>query len=119
MPGGSASGVKAGKAYVEITTKDNALKSGLKRVQGFLNSFAATAGATGAAMFGAGSAVMGGLLGLAQVAAGMGDELSKASDRTGVAVEQLSQLKYAAEQSDATLDDVVSGIIKMQRAITG
>ena len=39
-----------------------------------------------------------------------GDALDKMSRRTGVAVEDLSAMKFAAEQSGATLDDFANGL---------
>ena len=43
----------------------------------------------------------------------VGDELNKLSIRTGLTVEQLSALKFAAEQNDATLANLSKGLLTM------
>ncbi len=43
-----------------------------------------------------------------------GDELLKMSQRTGIAVETLSQLKFAAEKDNVSIDDLEKSIKKMQ-----
>ena len=48
----------------------------------------------------------------------VGDRLDKLSQRTGVSVEALSQLGFAAEQSGSSLGAVETGIRSMQRSIT-
>ena len=55
---------------------------------------------------GAGAAVYG----LAQKTANAGDELHDMSKRTGVAVESLSGLKYAAEKAGSSLEGVATGL---------
>lgn len=47
----------------------------------------------------------------------VGDELDKMSKRTGVAVEELSMLKYAAIQSGSSLEEVEVTVRRMQRAL--
>ena len=76
----------------------------------------------GSAMVGVGSKVAGvgsaiaASLGAAGVAfAAAGDKLDKMSARTGMSVEQLSALKFAAEQSGASLDDVERAARGMMR----
>lgn len=60
---------------------------------------------------------MGGLLGASGVFASMGDSMAKASQRTGVGVERLSELAYAAEQSGADLGTLETGLRRMQKTI--
>ncbi len=57
------------------------------------------------------------LIGITKLYSDMGAELARASLKTGVGVEALSGLKYAAEQSGAGLDDLVKGIKFMSREI--
>ncbi len=47
----------------------------------------------------------------------MGDELGKASQRTGVTVEALGALKYAADQSGTSLEDVEASLKKMNKGL--
>ena len=59
----------------------------------------------------AGAALAGAVL----TAARYGDELAKASDKTGVAVEDLARLRYAAEQSDVSFGQLESAMARMAR----
>lgn len=64
----------------------------------------------------AGGAILGGLGAIAQKTATYGDELAKASGRTGVAVESLGRLRYAAERSDVQFGSLVGALQKMSRS---
>jgi len=48
---------------------------------------------------------------------GLGDQLDKMSQRTGMSVEALSQLKFAAEQSGSSVEGLEAGIKGMQKMI--
>ena len=71
--------------------------------------------ATGAALAGAGLAVTGALVKMAQQSANLGDQFQKSSIKTGVATEQLSALKFAAEQSGTSFETVEKSLIKLAR----
>jgi hypothetical protein len=47
------------------------------------------------------------------------DEMVKLSDKTAIGIEQLQRLKYAAEQSGNTLDQVTMGVSQMQNRLAG
>jgi hypothetical protein len=47
------------------------------------------------------------------------DAMVKLSDKTGIAIEPLQQLKYAAEQSGNTLDQVTTAVSMMQNKLAG
>jgi hypothetical protein len=47
----------------------------------------------------------------------VGSELDDMSQRTGIAVEELSALKHAAEQSDASLEDLQRGVIVLNKQL--
>src|SRR4030095_616960 len=64
----------------------------------------------GKAFAAAGIAIVGALTGMAVAAANYGDKLLDASKRTGASVEQLAKLKFAAEQSGASFEDVSTGL---------
>src|SRR5689334_6067169 len=57
-----------------------------------------------------GAAISGALIAAAKSAANYGDTLAKASQRTGASVEELAKLKFAAEQSGASFDDLNAGL---------
>ena len=54
-----------------------------------------------------------GLVAFVKNAADAGEQLNKMSQRTGIAVEDLSKLKYAASQSDIDVEKLALGIKKM------
>lgn len=47
------------------------------------------------------------------------DALVKLSDKTGIAIEPLQRLKYAAEQSGNTFEQITSAVSQMQKRIAG
>lgn len=117
----SARNILAGKAAVEVSVLDKTA-AGLAAAEAKLKAFSRSVGNIGAGLVAAGagltaiSAAVLGPLGLsAKMFAEMGSELQDMSDRTGAAVEQLSALKYAAEQSGASLTDVEAALRNMAR----
>ena len=113
----SSKGIRAGKAFVELFADDKKLVRGLKSAQYKLRKFGSMVSGLGSAMAGVGTAIVGPLIAASKVFAGMGDSLAKMSGRTGVSVESLSQLGFAAEQSGADLATLEKGIRTMQRSI--
>lgn len=116
MAGGvSARGIKAGAAYVEILNDDSALMRGLKQTQKKLKAFGQTVSGIGTKMMAGAAAI------LAPAAAGlrafstMGGEIGRASQRTGIAVETMSALSYAASRSGTDIDGLSKGLRFMQR----
>lgn len=115
MPGQSGKSIEAGSAFVSFFADDSKLRSALAKVQGFLNGFGKVAIGAGAGLFAAGTAILA-PLGLAvNSAVEFGSEMQDASDRTGIAVDQLSALKHAAEQSASGLEDLEKAIAFMQK----
>lgn len=127
----NAQGVRAGRAYVEASLKDNALRDGLKAAEARLKAFAGrvkdigdrlrSVGA-GVSGLGAKAGVLGGaigvpLLGAAKAFADIGSELNDMSGRTGVSVEALSELGHAATQTGTDLSAVEAGARKMARNV--
>lgn len=64
----------------------------------------------------AGAAITGSLLASAHAAAQVGDEVAKASDKTGVAIDSLSRLRYAAEQSAVAFPQLEAALFRQARA---
>lgn len=114
----SAGAIRAGKAFVEIFADNNPLTRGLKAAEGKLKAFGAGVAGIGrkllsvAGLFAAGGAA--GLAATAKAFGDMGGELLDLSQRTGISVESLSELGFAAEQTGADLGTVEIGIKKMQ-----
>lgn len=113
MAGGD---IAAGKAFVEVNAKDG-LAAGLRSAQSRLTKFAGFAKEVGASLVGIGAGAFAPLAAAGKVFASMGDAMAKASTRTGITVESLSTLAYAAEQSGTSFEGLETGIKKMQKAI--
>ncbi len=62
--------------------------------------------------------IIGGLKDAASKAIEFGDEMQKASAKTGVSVEKFSELAYAAKQTDVPLEALSNAFKKMQVAIS-
>lgn len=111
----SSQGIRAGKAFVELFADDTKLVRGLKAAEKRLKAFGAGVQSIGTKLFGLGAAAVAPLLATTNVFADMGDQLAKMSARTGISVEALSELGYAAEQSGADLETLEGGVRKMQK----
>lgn len=112
-----ASGIKAGRAYVELFADDSRLVRGLRRAQQRLKAFGDSVQQIGRRMMFIGAAATAALLATTKVFADVGDELQKMSLRTGIDVESLSALAYAADLSGTSLKEVEVAIRRMQRSI--
>jgi len=105
--------IRAGKAYVEVGVKDK-LRAGMGKIQRQMKAFALGA----VKMAGvAGAAISAFTVAAIKSFADFGDALNKASARTGIAVETLSELKFAAEQSGTSLGTVEKAIRRMAVSI--
>jgi len=104
--GGGGEGIKAGRAYVEVTTQDAGLKAGLnaakKAVLGAAKEFAAA----GAGLGGLGAAIKAPILESLREVVEKFSAIGAASKRTGASTEAISDLGYAAEQSHTSLEAV-------------
>lgn len=109
-------GIRAGRAFVELGVSDK-LSAGLRRAQKRLEAFGESLRAVGIRMAGIGAAAVGSLLGAARHFASVGDDLEEMSQRTGVSVEALSELGYAAELAGGDLETLETGLKHMQRSI--
>lgn len=111
-----ASEIRAGKAAVELSLQDKFSK-GLARAQKQLADFGSSLTSIGAKVGAIGAGILAPLVAASTRFASMGDEINKASQRTGVGVERLTELKYAAEQSGASFEELEGGLKKMQKTL--
>jgi hypothetical protein len=122
----SSRAIEAARAFVKIFVDDTPLKRGLatlttrlagaaKGVAGIAASLgtAAVAGGIGLIVSGM-SAAAASVWRFSEAAAGLQDM----ADRTGASTEALSQLRYAAEQSGSSLEDVERGMRKLSDITT-
>jgi hypothetical protein len=112
-----ARGIRAGAAYVELFVTDNKLTRGLQKASAKLKAFGTAISDMGGRMARFGALVLAPLAASAKVFADMGSELVDMSQRTGVSVEALSELGFAAAQSGSDLAALEAGLRKMQRTI--
>lgn len=110
-------GKPAGKAYVKLTLDDSELVKGLKNSQRKMAKFGESIGDVGTQFAKAGLAITAPMMIATKVFASAGDELNEMSERTGVAVESLSALKFAAEQGGADVAALEKGLRVMTKTI--
>ena len=109
--------VRAAGAYVELFTKDGLLARGLtaaqnrvkafaKRAQADLRAWATSSTTAGVALQAMSAGITAPLLAATYAFAQAGDHLDKMSGRTGVSVDVLSGLGFAAEQTGSNIEVV-------------
>ena len=109
----SAKDIKAGKAYIELTTKDK-IEKGLNAAKKKLTAFGSGVASLGKKFIVAGTAAAG-MAGIAVASfVKQGAELTKIAERTGASVEWLSQMQYAAKQTGLEIDVVADAVKDMQ-----
>jgi hypothetical protein len=113
----NSSAIKAGAAYVEIFADKSKLMRGLRAAEADIKKWGQSISSFGAKMMGAGTAILTPLIGAAKYFSTFGDNIAKMSKRTGVSVESLSALGFAAEQSGSNMETLEKGIRKMQQSI--
>ena len=86
----------------------------MKKMKKSLDKFGKAAGEVGKMFAGLGVAAAAGLAASAKAFADYGDEIAKTSRKTGIAVDELTKLQFAAERSGASLPQLVNGLRKMQ-----
>jgi len=95
---------------VNITGDASNLKGALDGAGGNVTSFSEKLGKIGKVATVAGVAVVAGLAKIVTSTAAVGDKFDKMSLRTGVAVEDLSALAYAADISGASIETIEKGL---------
>jgi hypothetical protein len=111
-----AGAIRAGKAVVEISLQDN-VRAGLAKAAGQIQAFASQVTAAGLSLSASGTAILGASAFAAKSFADAGSEINDFSERTGVAAESASGLKFALEQSGSSLGDLEVGLRKMQKTL--
>lgn len=102
---------------VRIGADVTQMKVALKGAAAKLKAHSAQFRKAGMAMTVAGGAITGAVGLMVKSYMSAGDEVHKMALRTGIGTEALSELKYAAEISGASLDDVEKGVKKMSKTI--
>lgn len=96
------------KLAAEVDGFQSDLQGALGSWNGFLGGLSGGKGIFAGVSLGI-AAIGSAAFGLAKAAANTGDELGEMSEKTGVAVRDLSLLKFAAEQSDTNIQTLANG----------
>lgn len=107
--------ILAGRAYVELFTKDSALIKGLNAAKRGLQSFGSDVLKIGASISALGSTIVGPITAAVGHFVSAGSALADMSARTGLAASNLAELGFAAQQSGTDLETVEAAIRKMQK----
>lgn len=113
------SGIRSGRAYVEIGANDSEMRRVLAQSQVFFQSWGRAITASGLRIAGLGAGLAAPFIAASAAFSTMGSDLALASLRTGIAVEQLSQLKYAAGQAGVDFEGLQAAIQRMNRNLSG
>jgi hypothetical protein len=113
MAGGAD--IRAGKAFVEFYVKHASFTKGISAIQAQIRSVGAGLGTIGKGMMAAGLAIVAPILAATKSWAGAGDEMWRLSKTTGVAVEALSSLKFAANESSVETENLAKAFPKMAK----
>ncbi len=116
MAKGSASGIKAGRAYVELGVDDRFTKA-LRAAQARLQAFGSAVRNIGLGLTAAAAAASAPFIASVKLFSQFGDAIDKASARTGLSAEAMSELGFAAEQSGAGVESLEKGLRIMQRTL--
>jgi hypothetical protein len=115
---GGARDVRAGGAFVEIYANDNALKRALDAAANKVKAFARAIAAVGVGVSAAGSAITAPLIFAAKTFSEMGSKMLESSQRTGVGVEALSELAFAAKQSGVEMESLEGAFKGMSKFVS-
>jgi len=108
--------IRAGRATVELTTKDR-LERGLARARARLKQFGRDVQATGLSLVAAGTAILAPLGAALKTFSQIGDGVAKMARRTGLSVQAVQALGFAAKLSGADMESLEKGVRRMQRSI--
>lgn len=112
-----AAAIEAGRAVLKLLLDDKELHSKFAGLQRKLRNTGRSIRSAGLGIAGAGAAISAPLVLATQQFLDLGDQLNKMAARTGVSVQALSELKFAAEQSGTGIETVEKAIAKMQKTL--
>jgi hypothetical protein len=116
--GSRAEGVKAGRAYVAVGADDTELRTVLGNIRKRVLGVGKALAAGGGVLAGLGAGILAPIAESFREVVKYFDEFSQAANRTGATTEALSALAYAAQQSDASLEDVANGTKFLQKNLS-
>jgi len=111
-----AGDIRAGRAFVELFVRDN-LSKDLAAISAKLQAFGAAVAGIGRQALLAGGGILAGLGGAVKVFSDTGSHLQDLSLRTGVGVESLSSLGFAAEHAGLSAESLEHSFRHLARGI--
>lgn len=112
-------GIEAGRAYVKAWWDNSAVFRGIKAMRAGVQRAGSGLKTAGGWAVGLAASIVTPLVAAAKTFADMGSDMLDLSQRTGVAVEPLSELSYAAQQSGADVATLETGLKTMAKTIAG
>jgi hypothetical protein len=109
--------IRAGRAAVELSLADKGFSAALAKAMKMLRGIGRLAKQAMAVAAGAAAGAAAAVALLTKRFAAVGDALDKMSKRTGVAVEDLSALSFAAQQSGTNVEGLERGLRGMARFV--
>jgi hypothetical protein len=113
----SSSAIRAGQAFVELFVKQDLLIKGLRAAEQAVRAFGQRLSSIGKGMAAIGGGLAMPMLGAAKMFASAGRELRDMSARTGMSVEALSELRYAAQMTGTDVESLETDLRRMQKTI--
>lgn len=114
-----SSDVRAGRAFVELFTKDSALISGLRKAMASVRGFAKESRDVAVRTALAGFGIVGGFVAAAKTFASTGVELAKLQSQTGMSAKALSGLSQSAADNELEFEPLAKSITFLQKSIAG
>lgn len=109
--------VEAGSAYVRLWMNSTEFDRGVRTLKRNLNDVGNWFAKVGGVIAFAGTAITGAIVSATRSFATFGDDLNDMAVRTGISASSLSELKYAADKSGASLTALERAIKSMQRVL--
>lgn len=114
----SGKGKEAGRIFVLIDGDNNPLSKVLDNTAKQLDAVGKSFQKQGAGFLKAGAVVTAPMAGAVAHYLSAGDAMAKMADRTGLSVEALSTLKYAAARSGSSIELLEAGMLKMNQVLS-
>jgi len=108
--------IKAGRATVELTTKDK-MQRGLARARARLQAFGRDVQAMGTTLMAAGAGLLVPVAAALKTFSDIGDNVAKMARRTGLSVQAVQELGFAAKLAGTDVASLEKGIKRMQRNV--
>ncbi len=109
--------IQAGRASVQLWIDKSLFMKGLGAAKQAVTDFGGGLMKIGGLIAGAGAAILGPLAGAVLQFSAMGSEINDLAAKTGFGVEALSEYKFAAEQTGASMEDIGTSAKKMQKLL--